>query len=256
MDSEVRSGTTGSLSRGERGAGDLRPIDASARRTELADRPPTSTGLTERKPSPDFATAMGHFYRGETGRSNTWRSRLDTTTTWAVVTTGATVSFSFSSVNNPHFVILMNSVLVTFFLSMEARRYRYYEVWSSRARVVETSYFAPLLRPGVPVDKGWESHLAGDLSTPSFTISGWEAFGRRLRRSYLWIFILLALSWNLKIYLHPHLALSFNEFIARAGVGIIPGQVIFSVGIIFNIGIFVIALATIGLREARGTRVR
>ena len=45
----------------------------------------------------EFNTAMIHFYRGEVQRSNTWRNRLDTTTNWAVLTAGATLSFVFSS---------------------------------------------------------------------------------------------------------------------------------------------------------------
>ena len=78
--------------------------------------------------STEFTTAMVHFYRGEIQRSNTWRNRLDTTTNWAVLTTGATLSFVFSSPSNPAFVIPINSILVAFFMFMEARRYRYYEV--------------------------------------------------------------------------------------------------------------------------------
>jgi uncharacterized membrane protein len=60
---------------------------------------------------------MVHFYRGEVQRSNTWRNRLDTTTNWAVITAGATLSFAFSSTANPHFVIPINSVLVAFSFS-------------------------------------------------------------------------------------------------------------------------------------------
>jgi uncharacterized membrane protein len=200
----------------------------------------------------EFNAAMVHFYRGEVQRSNTWRNRLDTTTNWAVITAGATLSFAFSSVNNPHFVILINSILVAFFLFMEARRYRYYEIWSSRVRVLETGYFAQLLRVGGLMDKGWAAHLADDLITPHFTISEWEAVGRRLRRNYLWIFILLALSWNLKVYLHPKPALSFGEFLGRASVGVVPGSAIFFIGVIFNLGLLVFAVATVRLREATG----
>src|SRR4028119_959467 len=63
--------------------------------------------------STEFTTAMVHFYRGEVQRSNTWRNRLDTTTNWAVLTTGATLSFVFSSPANPAFVIPINSILVS-----------------------------------------------------------------------------------------------------------------------------------------------
>jgi len=201
----------------------------------------------------EFNAAMIHFYRGEVQRSNTWRNRLDTTTNWAVITAGATLSFVFSSPNNPHFVIPINSILVAIFLLMEARRYRYYEIWSSRVRILETGYFAPILMPeSRPMDESWAEHLAADLTKPHFTITEWEAVGRRLRRNYLWIFALLALSWNLKVYLSPLPARDFDAFIDRAQVGIVPGWIVFVVGIIFNAAVFVFAIGTVRLREATG----
>ena len=201
----------------------------------------------------EFNTAMIHFYRGEVQRSNTWRNRLDTTTNWAVITAGATLSFVFSSNTNPHFVIPINSILVAIFLLMEARRYRYYEIWSSRVRILETGYFANILMPeNRPADEAWAEHLAADLTTPHFTITEWEAVGRRLRRNYLWIFALLALSWNLKVYLHPLPARDFNTFIDRAQVGVVPGWIVFVVGIVFNARVLGFAIGTLRLREATG----
>ncbi|MFN2491802.1 MAG: DUF2270 domain-containing protein [Pyrinomonadaceae bacterium] len=218
------------------------------------ERPGQMPAAQMRRMAPaDFNTAMIHFYRGEVQRSNTWRNRLDTTTNWAVLTAGATLSFVFSSPSNPHFVIPINSILVAIFLLMEARRYRYYEIWSSRVRVIETGYFAQLLAPeSVPPDEAWAEHLAADLITPHFTITEWEAVGRRLRRNYLWIFALLALSWNLKVYLHPLAARDFNAFIDRATVGVVPGWLVFTVGVIFNAAIVIFAIATVRLREATG----
>ncbi len=258
MSSDLRpKGTTGSLSGTERtsssNTGRLRPPTSPP-----TVRPP-ETKATTAQPShlpkltpAEFNTAMVHFYRGEVQRSNTWRNRLDTTTNWAVITAGATLSFAFSSTSNPHFVIPINSVLVAFFLFMEARRYRYYEIWSSRVRVIETGYFAQLLAPQSAVDKDWAEHLAADLITPHFTISEWEAVGRRLRRNYLWIFMLLAVSWNLKVYLHPIPAVSFDEFLYRARVGVMPGSAVFLAGVVFNLGTFIFAIATVRLREATG----
>jgi uncharacterized membrane protein len=196
---------------------------------------------------------MIHFYRGEIQRSNTWRNRLDTTTNWAVLTAGAALSYVFSSPSNPHFVIPINSVLVAIFLMMEARRYRYYEIWSSRVRVLETGYFAQLLAPdGAMLEEAWAKHLAADLITPHFTISTLEAVGRRLRRNYLWIFALLALSWNLKVYLHPLPARDFNVFIDRATVGVLPGWFVFLFGFVFNSAVTIFAIGTLRLREATG----
>ena len=241
---------------GEHVTGRLRPVSpASLHDTVVPNKEVSASSLdVMRKLSPaEFNTAIAHFYRGEVQRSNTWRNRLDTTTNWAVLTAGATLSFAFSSPTNPHFVIPINSILVAIFLLMEARRYRYYEIWSSRVRVIETGYFAQMLAPeGVARDQDWASHLASDLLTPHFTISEWEAIGRRLRRNYLWIFLLLALSWNLKVYLHPEPARNFDVFLQRATVGVVPGWIVFIVGFLFNAAVFIFAVGTLKLREATG----
>jgi uncharacterized membrane protein len=207
-------------------------------------------------PPAALATAMGQFYRGEVGSSNTWRCRLDTTSNWGVLLTGATLSFTFSDATHPHFVIPINSLLVLVFLFIEARRYRYYEICSSRARVIEMDYFAPMLSSQTIGDKDWAAHLSDDLSTPDFTISMWEALGRRLRRNYIPLLIMLAACWILKVYLQPEPAHDFNEFITRSSIGIIPGWIVFIVGTIFNGAVATLALATIGLRQAKGTRVK
>ena len=256
MNREPRPGITGRLDEPDPvSSGRMRPpslADEVLAKRKVASSP--TNAISKLSPS-EFNTAIVHFYRGEIQRSNTWRNRLDTTTNWAVITAGATLSFAFSSDSNPHFVILINSMLVLFFLQMEARRYRYYELWSSRVRVIETGYFAHMLSPEGTVDSGdlqWAEHLSNDLLTPHFTISEWEALGRRLRRNYLWIFALLAMSWNLKVYLHPTPAANFVTFVDRATIGVIPGSMVLAIGILFNITILVFALATLRLREATG----
>ena len=174
----------------------------------------------------EFNTAMIHFYRGEVQRSNTWRNRLDTTTNWAVITAGATLSFVFSSPNNPHFVIPINSILVVD-LSLDGSAPL--SLLRDLVEPRENSRNGILSHPAdagkQTADEAWAEHLAADLTTPHFTITEWEAVGRRLRRNYLWIFALLALSWNLKVYLHPLPARDFNAFIDRAA-----GWIVFRAG--------------------------
>ena len=63
---------------------------------------------------------------------------------------------------------------------------------------------------------------------------------------------MLALSWNLKVYLHPLPARDFDAFLDRATVGIVPGWVVFVVGVIFNAAIAIFAIGTVRLREATG----
>ena len=220
----------------------------------------TPVGIAQKLLPAEFNTAMVHFYRGEVQRSNVWRTRLDATTNWAVITAGATLSFVFSSPDNPHFAIPINTILVSIFLFMEARRYRYYEVWANRVRILETGYFAPMLsHRTLPPDKEWADHISADLVSPHFTISEWEAIGRRLRSNYLWIFILLALSWTLKIYIHPspipsttpvELENFWRIFMQRATVGLAPGWLVITVGLLFNFAIFFVALSTLKLKNA------
>lgn len=226
------------------------PTAASAPATGISAQ--GQPALSHKMSPAEFNTAIAHFYRGEITRANTWRNRLDTTTNWAVITAGATLSFAFGDPFSPHFVILINSLLVVFFLVMEARRYRYYEIWSSRVRVVETGYFAQLLSTESTADKQWAEHLADDLMTPHFTISEWEAIGRRLRRNYMWIFLLLAASWNLKVYLHPVRAADFSVFVDRATIGVVPGPLVLAFGVIFNLSLIIFAIVTVRLREATG----
>lgn len=250
----VRDSAATTLS-GERATGRLRPVSSTSLHESITpDRQPPQSPDVMRKMAPaEFTTAMAHFYRGEVQRSNTWRTRLDTTTYWAVLLVSATLSFTFSSPLSPHFMIPIVTILVTVFLVMEARRYRYYEIWASRVRVIETGYFAPMLAPdSVPRDEEWASHLASDLLTPHFNISAWEAIGRRLRRNYMWLFALLALSWTLKVYLHPVPADTFALFLQRATVGLVPGWMVFIVGFVFNFALFIFAMGTIRLRDATG----
>jgi len=214
-------------------------------------RATTPATVAEKLEPGEFNTAMVHFYRGEIQRSNVWRTRLDTTTNWAVLTTGATLSFAFSSAENPHFVIPINTLLVATFMFMEARRFRYYEVWAHRVRVLETGYFAPMLsQRSIPPDKEWADHISGDLLSPHFNISQWEAIGRRLRAIYLWVFILLGLSWTLKVYLHPFPTEDLKEFVHRARVGLAPGWLVITCGAIFNFAMFFIAFSTRALRQS------
>ncbi|MFN8387871.1 MAG: DUF2270 domain-containing protein [Anaerolineales bacterium] len=200
----------------------------------------------------EFVTAMVHLFRAEIQRANVWRQRLDTTTNWAVVATGATLSISFSQPNVHHGVIILNTLLVTWFLFMEARRYRYYELWSYRVRLMETDFYAAMLVPPFHPSPEWAESLAENLLTPRFPISMWEAFGRRLRRNYLWIYLILFVSWMGKSYLFPQPALNLQEFMARGAVGPIPGEAMIILGIVYHLFLLLVAIATITMTRSSG----
>ena len=195
---------------------------------------------------------MVHLFRAEVQRANVWRQRLDTTTNWAVVATGATLSIAFSQSNVHHSVIILNTLLVLWFLFIEARRYRYYELWSYRVRLMETDFYAAMLVPPFHPSPDWAENLAENLLTPSFPISMWEAFGRRLRRNYYWIFLILLAAWISKMWLFPQAPTTVQEFVTRAAVGPISGQIMIFMGICFYIFLAVFAVATINMTRATG----
>lgn len=200
----------------------------------------------------EFVTAMVHFFRAEVQRANVWRQRLDTTTNWAVVATGATLSIAFGQATVHHGIILLNTLLVLWFLFIEARRYRYYELWSYRVRLMETDFYAAMLVPPFHPSPGWAESLAENLLMPHFPISIWEAFGRRLRRNYAWIFLILYASWVAKIWLFPEQATTLQEFINRSAVGPISGQIMIGLGFILYASLASVALLTITMTRATG----
>src|SRR5579862_5730224 len=200
--------------------------------------------------------ALSHLYRGEIYRSTVWRSRLDSTTNWAVLTTGIALSASFSSPEaSPLPLILVGLILLTF-LMIEARRYRYFNVWRARARLLETDFYAPLLEgQGLTRPSEWTALLAKDLRHPRYHISYARAVGRRLRRTYSWILVIQAIAYYGKLAVHPIPLTSASELWARAAIGPVPGGVVVAAGLLFHLGWAAFAVATLRLEKiSRGRR--
>lgn len=143
----------------------------------------------------EYISAITHFYRGELDRANTWRIRLDTTTNWAIVSTIGILSFGFSS-GHPSASIILGMYLVANFLFLEARRYRYFDVWKDRVRMVEVNFFKPLLLRNLisPTEK-WGLLVASDLHSPHFKITMAQALKKRLKMNYLVLFLILLAGW-------------------------------------------------------------
>ncbi|GAB4474892.1 MAG: hypothetical protein Kow00124_15360 [Anaerolineae bacterium] len=200
----------------------------------------------------DFTTSMVHLFRGEIARANVWRQRLDSTTNWAVITTGAALSFAFGSNVTSHVVIILSILLTTLFLGIEARRYRYYEMWSYRIRLMETDFFAAMLVPPFGPAPDWSESLAENLLHPRFPISMWEAVGRRLRRNYLWIYIVLGLAWLFNVTLRPTSITSWADLAERSAIGGLPGHVVLAAGAAFYTAVLLVSILTRGLHEATG----
>lgn len=152
--------------------------------------------------SKDFATVMSHFYRGEIGRIMAWRQRLDVTTNWAIVAATGITTYAIGHEECGHIAFLFANLLVLLLLVIEARRYRYYDAFRARVRMLEAHLLVPVLMADSAMLQGdWRQALAEDLLVPTFKISRWEAVCRRFRRNYRWIFMILYSAWFLKAWM-------------------------------------------------------
>jgi uncharacterized membrane protein len=196
---------------------------------------------------------LAHLYRGEMYRSKVWRGRLDATTNWAVATTGIALSVSFSSGANSPLPLVLVALMALVFLFIEARRYRYFDIWRTRVRILETGLFGPILRgEGVRTENGWNQELARDYENLRFHISFCEAMGRRLRRNYSFMFGVQAISYIMKICVHPMPIRSLDDLWPRAAIGPIPGQAVLIIGFLFHASLITFAIFTLKGQRAAG----
>ncbi len=197
----------------------------------------------EPKPAPpvfptnsvEFVNTLAHYYRGELSRMMSWRDRLDRTTNWAIAAVAAMLSVSLSSPQSHHGVLLFAMVLVFLLLHIESRRYRFFHVYRSRVRMLERNYYARILSPRDLLDPThWMAQLADDLRLPRFSMTRSQAMARRLRRNYIWLFLILLIAWFLKTttsVLQPdaptyHLIQSPSELLNNASIGYLPGWLV------------------------------
>ena len=200
--------------------------------------------------SSSHLTALAHLYRGEVYRSTMWRTRLDHTTNWAVVTTGIALSISFSSTSASPLPLILVGLLVVVFLMLEARRYRYFNVWRARCRLMETDIYGPILRgEGVRIDGKWNTLLADDYLRPRFHIGFFRAVGRRLRKNYGYILLVQAISYYGKLAIHPAPIESLDQLYARAAIGPVPGLLVVLAGIVFHGAWIAVALITLRIEK-------
>lgn len=196
----------------------------------------------------DFLALMGHAYRGEMGRTTSWRTRIDRTTNWAVVLTATLLTWAFSGDARPHYILLIGIVMVTVFLGIEARRYRVYDIWRSRVRILEENVIANALDPGGVEQSNWRELLSEDYRTPSVKTPIVEAVSRRLRRVYFALITVLVVAWFVRLTVF---ATTPTGIIGTAGVGRIPGEVVLG-GIVIGVVVLVVVTFWPGGRQAKG----
>ncbi len=209
--------------------------------------------------SSSYVTAMSHFYRGEMARTLTWRQRLDPTTNWALVTSAAFISVAFSEESVSHLIFLPLFLLLHILLLIEARRYRFYDAWRARLRMIEAHFMVPVVLENMKLLQGnWKKLLAEDLLLPSYKMSRLESIGRRLKRNYVWIFLFILLSWGSKIVLDSYhgdgeyAVVSVNTFLAAVGREINPGWVPVTVFVMATVEVLIFCIWAVLLKEYSG----
>jgi uncharacterized membrane protein len=189
------------------------------------------TGVPLPVTSTEAITVLAHYYRGEIARMISWRDRLDRTTNWAIGALAAMLSISLTAEESHHSVLLFAMLLILMLLFIEARRYRFYHVYRARVRLLEREYFAAMFAPESIGGRVALNELSEDLRAPRFTVTLTQAMSRRLRRNYLWIFLVVLLAWLVKTTSfiaegHPRLVHSVNEFLGNTAIAGIPGVVV------------------------------
>lgn len=176
--------------------------------------------------SSDLFSLMGHVYRGELGRATSWRTRIDRTTNWAVVLTASLLTWTFSADTRPHYVLVVAMILLLVFLGIEARRYRVYDIWRSRVRILEENVFANALDPRGVEQSSWRKLLSEDLREPTIKIPATEAVARRLQRVYLPLLSVLGGAWLIRLTVFAPTSAGVVE---TATVGGVPGAIVLSI---------------------------
>lgn len=211
-----------------------------------ADRPRPALPSTPA----EMTNTLSHYYRGELARMISWRDRIDRTSNWAITVSAALLSVSLSTPTSHHGVLLFGMMLITLLLLIEARRYRFFDIYRARVRNLERGYFAQILAPNGDFRGDWAGTIAASLRKPQFLLSYRGAVQRRLRRNYCWMYLILLLAWCLKITT-PKLqtegnplvqAHSWSYVIDNAALGPIPGWAVLSIVAVTYLGILYGAL--------------
>ena len=177
---------------------------------------------------PGYVNAMSHFYRGELARIMVWRQRLDITTNWAITSSTAIITIAFANAGVPHIIFFFNLAIVWGMLWIEARRYRFYDAFRARVRMLEAHFLVPIVMENRGMLQGeWKKLVCEDLILPRFKISKLEAVGRRLKRNYVFIFVLIMVAWITKIFLHATEPIdTAGSFYRALSVGHIPAWLV------------------------------
>lgn len=190
----------------------------------------SNVSSTEKLNRGEAITALAHYYRAEVTRSLAWRERLDRTTNWAVGATAAFLGFAFTHPEINHSLFLFAFAIVYTLHYVESRRYRYYDAYEYRVKLLNQHFIHGVLAGKLELGKDsfWVAELASDLRYPQYKMDFRYALGRRLKASYVYLFTILLAGWLLKIKLHPVPARTWQQYLDQASLAGLSGWVTMS----------------------------
>jgi uncharacterized membrane protein len=128
--------------------------------------------------------------------------------------------------------------LVFLLLVIESRRFRYFDLYRRRVRMVEDGYYAAILAPHSALeDTRWLRELGESIRSPKLSISLLEAMAHRLRRNYCWLFLILLAAWLLKVVgsvAFMRIWDTPSDLHLQAEIGWTPGWAILAVVLVFH----------------------
>lgn len=183
----------------------------------------------------EFISLMTNLYRGEIGRATTWRTRLDRTTNWSVVVIASLITWTFSGRDRPHYILIAGMLFVGTFLLIETRRYRVYDVYRARVRMVEENVFANAVDPEGAIHEEWRELVSTDLREPTKKMPLVEGLSRRLKRIYLPLNSILIVAWFLRVTIFEPDNIGI---IQGARIEFIPGHTVI-IGVLLYYGLLI-----------------
>ncbi len=113
------------------------------------------------------------------------------------------LSFGIVGGGNRHVILFVAHFFILMFLMIEARRYSYYLSIDWRVRLIEKEYYARSssgMRPPSAASGGCASPRPPPPHRP---LAFRGALTLRLRRTYIWIFLILTLAWVARAATYP-----------------------------------------------------
>lgn len=207
----------------------------------------------------ELITILAHYYRAEVQRSLAWRERLDRTTNWAVGATAAFLGFGFSHPEFPHPFFLFGLAILYTLLLVEARRFRFYDAYEYRVRLMHQNFIYDAVAHGTlndapPFDSNgiyWRAELASDLRYPQYKMSVAYAIGRRIGANYIYLFAILIAGWLMKIKFHPQPVDSWAAYVRQAAIGGLSGWFTFAFILLFIAHLLFLFLTSLKKRGGR-----